>query len=137
MRAIILVLAILFAAAMAQAQEQLAPNPAIEATIQNQFDAFRLGDVDTAWQYASPSIQGMFRTPENFGRMVEQGYPMVWSPGEVTFMDLQSLGSVIVQRVEVIDLSGAMHILGYSMIETAAGWQINGVQILRAPDVGA
>jgi hypothetical protein len=42
-----------------------------------------------------------------------------------------------VQRVEVIDQSGTAHYLGYQMIETENGWRINGVQILRAPQVGA
>lgn len=119
------------------AQEVLAPNPAIEDTIQSQFDAFAAGDVDTAFTFASPSIQSLFGTPENFGRMVEQGYPMVWVPGDVSFIDLQSLGAMTVQRVEVIDQNGTVHYLGYSMIETDAGWQINGVQILQAPGIGA
>jgi hypothetical protein len=72
-----------------QAQEVLAPNPDIEATIQSQFDAFLDRDVGEAWQYASPNIQSLFGSAENFGRMVEQGYPMVWTPGQVEFIDLQ------------------------------------------------
>ncbi len=136
-RAIILCLALAVAGFSAKAQELLAPNPAIENTIQSQFDAFIARDVEGAFQYASPNIQGMFRTPENFGLMVQQGYPMVWDPGQVDFIDLQSLGGVVVQRVQVIDQAGRAHYLGYAMVETEAGWVINGVQILRAPDVGA
>jgi hypothetical protein len=120
-------------AAPAAAQEVLRPNPEIEATISSQFDAFRAGDVSGAWFHASPNIQGLFGTPENFARMVEQGYPMVWAPGEVDFIDLQSFGGVLVQRVQVIDQAGNVHYLGYQMIETEGGWRINGVQILRAP----
>jgi hypothetical protein len=48
--------------------------------------------------------------------MVEAGYPMVWTPGQVEFIDLQTLGSIIVQRVEVIDQAGTAHYLGYQMI---------------------
>jgi len=124
-------------ASQAQAQEVLQPNPDIEATIRNQFDAFRDRDVGAAWQYASPNIQQLFGNAENFGRMIATGYPMVWTPGEVSFIDLQALGSLLVQRVEVIDQSGTAHYLGYQMIETEAGWRINGVQVLRAPAVGA
>ncbi|MBF9030501.1 DUF4864 domain-containing protein [Rhodobacterales bacterium HKCCE3408] len=120
-----------------EAQEVLAPNPAIESTIANQFDAFRQGDLNEAWTYASPNIQRLFRTPENFGMMVQQGYPMVWNPGDISFIDLQTLGGIIVQRVQVIDQNGNAHVLGYAMVQTEAGWQINGVQILRAPQVGA
>jgi len=124
-------------AALASAQELLAPDPDIEATIQNQFDAFLDRDVGEAWQYASPNIQSLFGTPENFGRMVESGYPMVWSPGQVEFIDLQTLSGRIVQRVEVIDQAGTAHYLGYQMVQTENGWRINGVQILRGPQVGA
>jgi hypothetical protein len=35
------------------------------------------------------------------------------------------------------DAQGALHLLDYQMIETANGWQINGVTLLPAPDVGA
>jgi hypothetical protein len=127
----------LIALGPAAAQERLAPVPAIEETIANQFDAFRARDVEEAWRYASPNIQRLFGDPGNFGRMVEQGYPMVWSPGEVDFIDLQSLGGILVQRVEVIDGSGTAHYLGYQMIETEQGWRINGVRILDAPGVSA
>ncbi|MBY6202790.1 DUF4864 domain-containing protein [Maritalea mobilis] len=137
LRAILAALALSLAALSAQAQQVLDPNPEIEGVIGGQFDAFRAEDVATAWDFASPTIQRLFGTPENFARMVEQGYPMVWTPGEVRFIDLQSLGSILVQRVEVIDRSGRAHYLGYQMIQTEEGWRINGVQILEAPSVAA
>ena len=137
MRRIYLAMMMICAGAVAAAQEVLAPNPAIERTIQNQFEAFLADDVDDAWTYASPNIQRLFQTPERFGRMVEEGYPMVWRPGEIDYLDLQTLGGLIVQRVQIIDGQGVAHVLGYQMIETEAGWQINGVRILRAPQVGA
>jgi hypothetical protein len=137
MKRMILAIGLSVWASLAAAQDVLAPNPDIEATIQSQFDAFLDRDVGAAWQYASPNIQSLFGNAENFGRMVQQGYPMVWTPGQVEFIDLQSLGSIIVQRVEVIDQAGTAHYLGYQMIRTENGWRINGVQVLRAPQVGA
>ena len=137
LRAIILSFALVIAGFSAKAQELLEPNSAIEDTIQSQFDAFVARDVEEAFQYASPNIQALFQTPQNFGRMVQQGYPMVWNPGQVDFIGLQALGGVIVQRVQVIDQAGTAHYLGYAMVETPNGWVINGVQILRAPGVGA
>lgn len=137
MRRIYLAILMICAGAVAAAQEVLAPNPAIERTIQNQFEAFLADDVDDAWTYASPNIQRLFQTPERFGRMVEEGYPMVWRPGQIDYLDLQTLGGLIVQRVQIIDGQGVAHVLGYQMIETEAGWQINGVRLLRAPQVGA
>ncbi|OAN71184.1 hypothetical protein A8B78_20340 [Jannaschia sp. EhC01] len=125
------------AALSASAQEMLDPNPEIEAVIGSQFNAFRAEDVIDAWQYASPNIQGLFGDPQNFGRMVQQAYPMVWNPAEVDFIDLQTFGAIIVQRVEVVDQAGNLHYLGYAMIETEDGWRINGVQVLQAPSLGA
>lgn len=136
LRIVIVCLTFILTAPHAAAQERLAPDPGIEATISRQFEAFRERDLGAAWQFASPNIQGLFGTPENFGRMVESGYPMVWDSGEIEFMDLQSFGGIIVQRVEVIDQSGTAHYLGYQMIRTETGWRINGVQVLQAPQVG-
>ena len=68
------------------AQDRVEANPDIEAVIQGQLDAFSTGNVLTAWTFASPTIQLMFQHPTYFGAMVERGYPMVWQPGETTFL---------------------------------------------------
>ncbi|MCA3436247.1 MAG: DUF4864 domain-containing protein [Rhodobacter sp.] len=114
-----------------------ARNPAIETVIQQQFDAFRAEDVGTAFSFASPNIKGMFGTPENFGRMVRNGYPMVWRPAKVQFLDLRKVAGNLWQRVMVTDQAGRTHLLDYQMVETAQGWQINGVQLLPQAGVGA
>ncbi len=137
LRALLVGLFVSLSALASQAQELLAPNRDIEATIAGQFDAFRAGDVAQAWSFASPNIQSLFGAPDVFGRMVEQGYPMVWAPGQVDFIDLQSFGGILVQRVQVIDAAGDVHYLGYQMVETDTGWKINGVRILPAPKVAA
>jgi hypothetical protein len=109
----------------------------ITGVIQSQIDAFLRDDFATAFTYASPAIKGMFGTPENFGMMVRQGYPMVWRPADVQYLDLEEIGGRLWQKVMITDQSGAVHVLGYQMIETPDGWQINGVQVLQAPQVGA
>ncbi len=119
------------------AQADEARNPAIETVIQQQFDAFRAEDVGTAFSFASPNIKGMFGTPENFGRMVRNGYPVVWRPAKVQFLDLRKVAGNLWQRVMVTDQAGRTHLLDYQMVETAQGWQINGVQLLPQTGVGA
>lgn len=131
------VVVLLIAPRPAVAQDVLPANPEIEAIIGSQFDAFRNGEILEAWQYASPNIQGLFGNPQNFGRMVEEAFPMVWVPGAVDFIDLQTFGALIVQRVEVVDQMGNLHYLGYAMVQTDEGWRINGVQFLGAPSLGA
>jgi len=37
----------------------------------------------------------------------------------------------------VTDQAGRTHLLDYQMVETAQGWQINGVQLLPQTGVGA
>lgn len=110
---------------------------AIEDVIGGQLDAFNSRDVDQAWTYASPNIKRLFGSSSNFGNMVEQGYPMVWNNADVRFLELRTIGGRLWQKVMVRDAGGALHILDYQMVETENGWQINGVQLLPAPDVGA
>jgi hypothetical protein len=127
-----LVLALMFVAAPANAQEQ-----GIEETITQQLEAFKADDFGAAFDFASPNIKNIFRTPENFGAMVRQGYPMVWRPGEVTYLEQREIAGAIWQKVQIVDGAGRVHILDYQMIQTADGWQINGVQLLKQPDVAA
>jgi hypothetical protein len=112
-------------------------NPAIEGVISDQLQAFQADDFATAFTFASPTIKGMFGTPENFGRMVTQGYPMVHRPGSVTMLELREVAGALWQRVMITDAAGMTHTLDYQMIETPEGWQINGVQILQQGGVGA
>ena len=136
MRRLFLSLALLCLPALA-APAQEARNPAIETTIQQQFDAFRADDVGTAFSFASPNIKGIFGTPENFGMMVRNGYPMVWRPAEVQFLDLREVAGNLWQRVMVTDQAGRTHLLDYQMVQTDQGWQINAVQLLPQAGVGA
>lgn len=108
----------------------------IRTTIQSQIDAFLADDFARAFTFASPTIKQMFGTPENFGAMVKNGYPMVYRPASVEMQELREVAGNLWQRVRVIDQEGAAWFLDYMMIETPEGWQINAVQLLPAPDVG-
>ncbi|MBM1220015.1 DUF4864 domain-containing protein [Ponticoccus sp. SC2-23] len=119
-------------AAPAQAQDRAA----IEETITAQLDAFNARDVPSAWEYASPMIQSMFGNSQNFGMMVQQGYPMVWTNSDARFLELREVGGRLWQKVMIRDSQGVAHILDYQMVETENGWQINGVQVLPAPEMG-
>ena len=131
------ILAFVLSAGMATAQETLPREPGIEGTISNQIEAFRADDFDTAFTFASPMIQGMFGSPDNFGQRVRNGYPMVWRPDEFRFLELREIAGNLWQKVFIRDGAGTIHILDYQMIRGEGGWRINGVQVLRAPGVGA
>ncbi|APZ52007.1 DUF4864 domain-containing protein [Salipiger abyssi] len=107
----------------------------IETVIRRQMDAFLSGDVSTAYTFASPGIQQLFETPETFGRMVEEGYPMVWHPEDVRFGALsEDENGEIWQRVYVRDAAGATHALDYRMEQIEGFWRISGVKMAPAPD---
>jgi hypothetical protein len=124
-------------ASAVSAQDVQPAEPDIEATIGAQIDAFLIDDFAKAFTYASPNIQGMFGSADRFGSMVQNGYPMVWRPGDVQYLELRDVAGALWQRVMIRDQLGGVHMLDYQMIQTPDGWRINGVQLLRAPDVGA
>lgn len=125
----------IFWAGYAAADDTVPREPDIEATISAQIDAFLDDDFARAFTFASPNIQSMFGTSERFGTMVQRGYPMVWRPGEVQYLELRDVSGNLWQRVLIRDQAGGVHLLDYQMIETSDGWRINGVQLL--PSTGA
>ncbi|SIN75566.1 DUF4864 domain-containing protein [Vannielia litorea] len=132
MRFIVLSLALLLAVPAAKAQEA----NTIPDVIGRQLEAFEADDFARAFTFASPMIKGLFGTPENFGAMVRQGYPMVHRPEGVTFGAQRVEGESIYQTVTIRDAQGRYHALEYEMIpDGAAGWLIDGVSFIPAPDV--
>lgn len=134
-----LILAILIVVGMAarDAEADEPADPGVEAVIARQIEAFRADDFARAFDFASPTIRGIFGTPERFGRMVRNGYPMVWRAGEVDFLELRMIEGRLWQKVRVRDARGAVHLLDYQMIRLDGAWKINGVQLLEAPGLAA
>lgn len=122
-------------AGLAQADETA--KPAITGTIQSQMDALLKDDFEQAFSYASPMIKQMFGSPQNFASMVARGYPMVYRPADIRFLELREIAGALYQKVQVRDAEGRFHILDYQMIQGENGWKINGVQLLKAAGVSA
>ncbi|SFR38085.1 DUF4864 domain-containing protein [Litoreibacter janthinus] len=133
MRFLFAALAAMFVAHSALAEDRVA---GIETTIQGQVDAFLAEDASAAFSFASPNIKRLFGTPERFGLMVRNGYPMVWAPSKVRFLELRRQGQLLFQKVLFVDQNGAPHVLEYNMMQTENGWLIDGVEYLAAPPVG-
>jgi hypothetical protein len=109
----------------------------VQQTILNQIEAFKADDYATAFTFASPSIKSIFMSPENFGMMVKNGYPMVHRPGAIQMLEQREIAGRLWQKVMITDQSGRTHVLDYQMIQAESGWQINAVQLLPEPGVGA
>ncbi|MRU14245.1 DUF4864 domain-containing protein [Roseovarius sp. A21] len=123
---------VLICLAIGLAGPTLADPGAVRTVIRDQIHAFKSDDFERAFTYASPTIRGIFQTPERFGQMVRQGYPMVWRPVTLRFLPIEEHAEGLVQPVMIRDAQGALHILDYDMVEGETGWKIDGVQ-LRAP----
>ncbi|MEQ9694365.1 DUF4864 domain-containing protein [Shimia sp. SDUM112013] len=109
----------------------------VKSVIQNQIAAFGVNDFDRAFQYASPSIQGLFGSPDRFEVMVKEGYPMVWQAEAVQFLDLRVISGRLWQKVAVRDADGVVHLLDYQMVTVDGVWRINAVQKLPQAGAGA
>ena len=123
---------IIFCLGLGLSGPALADPGAIRKVIEDQIAAFEQGDVEQAFTYASPTIQNLFGTPDRFGVMVQRGYPMVWGPEDLRFLDIETRAGRVYQPVMIRDSQGALHILDYEMIEGVAGWKIDAVR-LREP----
>ena len=114
-----------------------AEDAAVQGVISAQVEAFKADDFARAFTFASPTIQDVFRTPENFGAMVKNGYPMVWRPVELRYLEARVIAGQLWQKVLVKDAAGERFLLDYRMINTAEGWRIDAVQLLELPEVSA
>jgi len=112
----------------------MAQDQAARDVISDQIAAFRAEDPAGAFAYASPFIRDKFGTPERFGQMVREGYPMVWSPSEVTFLDMREIGGKLWQEVLLRDAAGKGWIAEYELVEVDGALRINGVRIREAPE---
>ncbi len=106
-------------------------NDAAQKVISDQIAAFLEDDVETAFTFASPAIRRVFGTPERFGQMVRQGYPMVWRPADMRFLATEERSGALVQTVLIRDAAGALHVLEYRMIETDGGLRIDAVRLIE------
>jgi len=114
-----------------------ADDAAVREVIGAQIEAFKADDFARAFTYASPMIRDVFGTAENFGAMVRSGYPMVWRPETVRYLEARVIAGKLWQKVLISDAKGAQFLLDYRMIETDGTWLIDAVQLLPQPEVSA
>jgi|TARA_B110000114_G_scaffold62689_1_gene66605 hypothetical protein len=108
----------------------------IQTTIQLQIEAFQRDDLIAAFEYASPNIQTIFKSSKRFGLMVQRGYPMVYRPSDIKFLELETIEGEFWQKVRIQDQQGRFHVMAYRMISLDGKWLINGVQLLPSEEIG-
>ena len=137
MRLTVLIAAFMFVLSAAPGVRADEPQDSIRMVIEDQLAAFQRNDLETAFSFASPTIQQKFGSPQNFGQMVQNGYPMVWRPARHEMLDLVETDFGPVQVVLFEDAFGRLHEAGYLMKQIDGIWRINGVHVRKAPGVGA
>lgn len=102
----------------------------VRTVVEAQFAAFRLGDYQRAYSFASAELQQQF-TPQTFERMVKDGYPVIAYWRTVAFGAVEDNGREAVLEVSVTGRRGATRFFRYVLIREADRWRIRGVQELR------
>lgn len=132
---VVLVMGAVLGAGPARAADT-ADASAIRAVIQSQLRAFMADDGEGAFSHASPGIRRMFGTPENFMAMVRRGYPQVYRPRSVEFVDVLTRGGHLVQRVRIVGPDGGAVMAYYPMEQQPDGtWRIDGCYLERLPEM--
>ena len=105
----------------------------IKAVITRQLEAFQAGNGVAAFEVASPMIQMLFGDAARFLEVVEQGYPQIAHARSHKFLNRETVGTVVVQRVLVASDKGSV-VARYEMIQINDGWRVNGCQIEAQQD---
>lgn len=110
------------------------PTTDAQSVITRQIEAFLNDDADTAYGFASPSIQGLFPDKERFFAMVRKSYQPVYRPGNYAFGRSRVVGdgAAVFQEVLVQGKDGQDWSAVYELLRQPDGsYRINGVQMFK------
>ena len=105
---------------------------AVRNTISSQIDAFKDNDVKKAYTFAAPNIQAQFPTPDIFGLMVRNGYPIIWKPRNYKFTTFKDLGNRCIQRVLFQSYNDSLESYDYILEKDGNLWKIAGVLTINS-----
>ena len=124
------VVAALPLAALAFSDEDRAQSRAI---IERQIDAFRKDDGVTAFGFASPALQEIFRDPDHFMAMVRNGYQPVYRPRSYAFGTITETDLGLTATLSIEDAEGGAWTAVYTLEKQPDGsWRITGCHLERA-----
>ena len=75
---------------------------AIRTVVGGQLDALRAGDGAAAFVFAAPGIRAQFGTPENFLRMVRDGYAPLLAARHTAFLDGAVIDGATIQPLRLV-----------------------------------
>ena len=105
---------------------------AVQAVVQSQLAAFAKDDADKAFSYAAPELRKVIGSSAAFMAMVKNSYPVVYRPASVAFLKPEGSGSDVIQRVQMLDASGASWLALYSLQrQKDKTWRISGCTVVE------
>ena len=116
------------------ADESGAAMKEVQKTISSQISAFKQNDFNKAYTFAAPNIQAQFPSPEVFGLMVRNGYPVIWRPKSFKFIEFKDLGNKCIQRVLFQSYDGSLETYDYMLEKNNDVWKIAGVFTINLAD---
>ncbi|MBA3508022.1 MAG: DUF4864 domain-containing protein [Betaproteobacteria bacterium] len=103
---------------------------AIQRVIRDQLQALKAGDGKKALTYAAPGIQDQFGTPENFLRMVRNGYGALLDARYTKFLEGAIIGGNTIQPLRLVLTDDTVLVALYQMEKQKDGsWRIAGCVI--------
>ena len=103
---------------------------AVRMVVEAQLAAFAADDAKRAFSYAAPAIREMFGTADQFMAMVRAGYPAIYRPSAVIFLQPEWIQGQLVQGVQLTDASGALWLAVYQLDrQPDKTWRISGCQV--------
>lgn len=103
---------------------------AIRKVIGDQREALRAGDGAKAMTYAAPGIREQFGTPDNFMRMVRDGYGALLTARRTQFLEGAVIEGAIVQPLRLVLPDDTVLVALYQMQRQPDGqWRIAGCLI--------
>jgi hypothetical protein len=104
----------------------------VQTVVQSQLTAFAKDDADKAFSYAAPELRKSIGSSAAFMAMVKGSYPVVYRPASVAFLKPESTGDDIIQRVQMLDASGASWLAVYSLQrQKDKTWRISGCVLVE------
>jgi hypothetical protein len=110
-------------------------NSEFERIISEQISAFNADDGARAFSYASPTLQRLFVSPDNFMDMVKRGYRPVYRQQSYRFAGVMNdPAGRPAQRVIFVDPSGRVWTAIYTFEQQPDGsWRISSCVLVEAP----
>ena len=100
---------------------------AIRKVVGDQLAALKAGDAAGAMTYAAPGIREQFGTPDNFMRMVREGYGPLLSARSTQFLEGAVIEDAVVQPLRLVLPDDSVMVALYQMQKQRNGeWRIGG-----------